>query len=248
MRSRALATLAISTLLVGSLAPSAAVASGGARFGRIDVGKIDPQVLPALVDPARQVDVMVEMSDQPVAAMVGDARDNGTTVSGADRDARRGQIETHQKPVVDAARQSGGVVVGTLQDAYNGVHLHVRSAALTTLAAIPGVVAIHLVPTYKPALTESVPYIGDPQAWTGTGETGAGVKIAVIDTGAFSPSVSNSQFVPLPAGASAKLPLSVDTRLQTRAPALGWMVVSLDNPNGAPQAALIPVGKLPTGH
>jgi len=183
MRSRALATLAISTLLVGTLAPSTAVASGGARFGRIDVGKIDPQVLPALVDPARQVDVMVEMSDQPVAAMVGDARDSGATVSAADRDTRRSQIETHQKPVVDAARQSGGVVVGTLQDAYNGVHLHVRSAALATLAALPGVVAIHLVPTYKPALTESVPYIGAPQAWTGTGETGQGVKIAVIDTG-----------------------------------------------------------------
>jgi hypothetical protein len=65
---------------------------------------------------------------------------------------------------------------------------------------------------------------------------------------AFSPSVSNAQFVPLAAGASAKLPLSVDTRLQARAPSLGWMVVSLDNPNGATQAALIPVGKLPSGH
>jgi len=65
---------------------------------------------------------------------------------------------------------------------------------------------------------------------------------------AFSSSVSNAQFVPVAAGASAKLPLSVDTRLQARAPSLGWMVVSLDNPNGAPQAALIPVGKLPSGH
>jgi hypothetical protein len=65
---------------------------------------------------------------------------------------------------------------------------------------------------------------------------------------AFSPSVSNAQFVPLAAGASAKLGLSVDTRLQDRAPALGWMVVSLDNANGAPQAALVPVGKLPSGH
>ena len=65
---------------------------------------------------------------------------------------------------------------------------------------------------------------------------------------AFSPSVSNGQFVPLAAGASAKLGLSVDTRLQARAPALGWMVVSLDNANGALQAALIPVGKVPSGH
>jgi subtilisin family serine protease len=183
MRRRALPALAISALLVVSLVPSAAAAPGGSRFGRIDVGKIDPQVLPALIDPERQVDVMVEMSDQPVAGMVGDARESGTTVSGSQRDARRGEIQTHQKPVVDAVRQSGGLVVGTLQDAYNGVHIHVRSAALTTLAAVPGVVAIHLVPTYKPALTHSVPYVGAPQAWTATGDTGAGVKIAVIDTG-----------------------------------------------------------------
>ena len=182
MRSRALATLAISALLVGSLAPSAA-AAGGARFGRLDVGKIDPQVLPAMIDPARQVDVMVEMSDQPVAGMVGDARDSGATVSTSQKDARRGEIQTHQQPVVAAVRQAGGVVVGELQDAYAGVHVKVRSAALTTLAAVPGVTAIHLVPTYKPSLTHSVPYIGAPQAWTSTGETGAGVKIAVIDTG-----------------------------------------------------------------
>ena len=62
---------------------------------------------------------------------------------------------------------------------------------------------------------------------------------------AFSPSVSNAQFVALPAGGSAKLSLSVDTGLQRNAPALGWMIVSLDNRNGAAQAALIPVGKLP---
>jgi minor extracellular serine protease Vpr len=183
MRRRALPALAISVLLVGSLVPSTAAASGASRFGRIDVGKIDPQVMPALIDPSRQVDVMVEMSDQPVAGMVGDARDAGSTVSTSQKDARRGEIQTHQKPVEDAVRQSGGVVVGSLQDAYAGVHVHVRSAELATLAAVPGVVAIHLVPTYRPALTHSVPYIGAPEAWTSTGETGAGVKIAVIDTG-----------------------------------------------------------------
>jgi subtilisin family serine protease len=183
MRTRAFSVLAVSALLVGSLVPSTAAASGGSRFGRLDVGKIDPQVLPAMIDPARQVDVMVEMSDQPVAGMVGDARDSGSTVSTSQKDARRGEIQTHQKPVVDAVRQAGGVVVGELQDAYAGVHVKVRSGSLATLAAVPGVTAIHLMPTYKPSLTHSVPYIGAPQAWTSTGETGAGVKIAVIDTG-----------------------------------------------------------------
>ena len=63
---------------------------------------------------------------------------------------------------------------------------------------------------------------------------------------AFNPSVSNGQFASLAAGASATLPISVNVSLQTATPALGWMVVSLDNPNGAAQAALITVGKLPT--
>jgi hypothetical protein len=62
---------------------------------------------------------------------------------------------------------------------------------------------------------------------------------------AFSPSVSNGQFLPLVSGASAKLPLSVTSALQASTPALGWMIVSLDNRNGAAQAELIPVGKLP---
>jgi minor extracellular serine protease Vpr len=62
---------------------------------------------------------------------------------------------------------------------------------------------------------------------------------------AFAPSVSNGQFFTLPTATSATLPLSVNIASQKAAPALGWMVVSLDNPNGAFQAQLIPAPKLP---
>ena len=62
---------------------------------------------------------------------------------------------------------------------------------------------------------------------------------------AFAPSTSNGDFVSLASGKSATLQLSVDTAGQKAAPALGWMIVSLDNRNGAAQAALLPVGKLP---
>jgi subtilisin family serine protease len=147
------------------------------------VSKIDPKLLPALIDPSRVVDVMVQLADAPVASQVGDAKDNGTTVAKSQKDTWRSQIQAKQKPVVDAVRKSGGVIVSQVQDAYNGIHAHVKAADLVALAATPGVSAIHLVPVYKPALTESVPYVGAPQAWTTTGLTGAGVKIAVIDTG-----------------------------------------------------------------
>jgi minor extracellular serine protease Vpr len=184
MRRRVFTTLSVLMLVFGAAIPPAAAAAGGVtRFQKVTGPKIDPQVLPFLIDKSRQVDVMVEMADQPVASRVGDAKDAGTTVTAADKDTWRNQMRSAQTPVADAVRKAGGVVVGQLQDAYNGVHAHVPAAAVASLAAMPGVVGVHLVPTYKPALTESVPYVGAPQSWTTTGLTGAGTKIAVIDTG-----------------------------------------------------------------
>jgi subtilisin family serine protease len=169
---------------LGTIVPATAAAGGTvSRFQQISVPKIDPQLLPYMIDKTRQLDVMVELSDQPVAALVGDATDNGKTATKADRDTWRSQIKTNQTPVVDAVRKNGGVVVSQVQDAYDGVHARISAGSVSNIEALPGVVGVHLVPTYKPALTESVPYVGVPGAWSATGQTGAGVKIAVIDTG-----------------------------------------------------------------
>jgi subtilisin family serine protease len=184
MRRRFVASVAILSLVLGVIAPTTAVAAGGgSRFERIAVGKIDPQVLPFLIDSGRVMNVIVEMAAPPVAAKVGDANDAGTAVTKADRDSWRTQIKADQKPVVDKVRSSGGVVVSQMQDAYDGIHVHVTASTLTTLAGMDGVVGIHLATVYKPSLTHTVPYVGAAQAWTATGLTGAGVKIAVIDTG-----------------------------------------------------------------
>jgi minor extracellular serine protease Vpr len=185
MRRRVSTALAIAALVFGAVAPGASVAASTpiARFQRISISKIDPKLLPALIDPNRVVDVIVQLADQPVASHVGDAKDIGATVTKSQKDGWRTQIQANQKPVVDAVHKSGGVVISQMQDAYNGIHVHVKAGQLTTLAAMSGVSGIHLVPIYKPALTESVPYVGAPQAWTTTGITGAGTKIAVIDTG-----------------------------------------------------------------
>jgi minor extracellular serine protease Vpr len=183
MRRRAIAALAISSLILGATTSGAAAAGSASRFQRINVSHVDPQLLPFLVDKSRLLDVMVELSDQPVAALTADAQDKGTAVTPTDKSTWRSQIKSNQTKVVDQVHKSGGLVVSQLQDAYNGVHAHVSASSVASLAALPGVVGIHLVPTYKPALTESVPFVGAPQAWTATAETGAGVKIAVIDTG-----------------------------------------------------------------
>jgi minor extracellular serine protease Vpr len=185
MRRRLLVAFAVGALASGVAFPATVMADGptGQRFGRVETGKIDAKLLPALIDPARVVNVMIELSDEPIAGRLGDAEDAGTAVTPANRDIWRNQIKNGQKPVVDAVRKGGGTIISQMQDAYNGVHVHVKAGQLSSLAALPGVSAIHLVPVYKPALTQTVPYVGAPQSWTDTGQAGAGVKIAVIDTG-----------------------------------------------------------------
>ena len=53
----------------------------------------------------------------------------------------------------------------------------------------------------------------------------------------FHPAVSSGDFSPLAAGGgTASLPLSIDKSQQAKTPALGWLVASVDDANGAPQA------------
>jgi hypothetical protein len=56
------------------------------------------------------------------------------------------------------------------------------------------------------------------------------------------PGVSSGQFVPLAAGASGTIPLAVDFGKFQSAPALGWLIVSTDDPSGAAMADEVPVG------
>ena len=184
MRRRLFVSLAIAALAMGSMIPTATAANGKTtRFQKINVSHIDPKVVPFLIDKSRQLNLMVELADQPVATRVGDATDGGSTPTKAQRDSWRATIKSGQTGVVNAVRSHGGRVLSQVQDAYNGVHIHIAAGSVAAIAALPGVVGVHLVPTYKPLLTESVPYVGAPQAWSATGQTGAGEKIAGIDTG-----------------------------------------------------------------
>jgi len=62
----------------------------------------------------------------------------------------------------------------------------------------------------------------------------------------FHPAVSSGVLNPdgtptaVPAGGSASLPLSIDKSQQAKTPALGWLVASVDDANGAPQADEVP--------
>lgn len=69
---------------------------------------------------------------------------------------------------------------------------------------------------------------------------------AVAGQAAFSvkkPAVSTGQFIFLAPGASANLRVTVDKGKLAVTPTRGWMVVTLDDANGAAQADLVPIGR-----
>jgi subtilisin family serine protease len=56
----------------------------------------------------------------------------------------------------------------------------------------------------------------------------------------YNPAVSTGDFATVPAGGSASLSLGVNRGLQRSTKALGWLVASVDDANGAPQADEVP--------
>lgn len=73
-------------------------------------------------------------------------------------------------------------VIARVQLVLNAVFVEVARAALPTLANDPEVLQIVPIGTYRLALSETVPYIG-ARSVQDTGYDGAGVRVAVLDTG-----------------------------------------------------------------
>jgi subtilisin family serine protease len=126
----------------------------------------------------RPVTVMLQMQGAPVAQ-----RDASQQLSRKAENGVHDDLKSQQDKIKGRIGQAGGTVVAQLQWAYNGLQVQTREKDVAALASLPGVVAVHKMPTFKPANVNGVPYVGGPQTWQDTGNTGKGVKIADIDTG-----------------------------------------------------------------
>ncbi|MFV0373492.1 S8 family serine peptidase, partial [Microbacterium sp.] len=143
-------------------------------------GTIDSSFESMVVGSDGHTNVIVELSGDPVAVVEADSDGDLTQ---AERDAIRGDLEQSQQPIAETVESLGGDVQAQMQSAYNGMQVSVPAEAIDTLADLPGVVAIHPATTFTQDNATSVPFLGVPQVWEDTGYTGAGTKIAIIDSG-----------------------------------------------------------------
>jgi subtilisin family serine protease len=187
MRNGGLAVAAaLATVCAGTQAVSAQ--PGGDHrpaFGKVDLGAAGGKGLhltPAAAS-NRIVTVMLQMQGQPVSVQEAAAQASGKELSKQTRKSIHDRLKSDQDQIKDEIGKASGHVVAQLQWAYNGVQVQVPQKNVGDLAALPGVVAVHKMRTFKPDNTNGVPFIGGPETWQETGLTGKGVKLAVIDTG-----------------------------------------------------------------
>jgi minor extracellular serine protease Vpr len=177
------ALLAIA-LAVGVQSAASADEDGAAvkRFAHVNTsarGDRASSFRPAAIGGGSQT-LMLQLGPQPLAAYDAAAARQGRKLSDRERAAIRNDIKSKQDALAGNIRNEGGNVVAQLQSAYNGIV--VRGGDPAKLAAIPGVVAVRPMQRFFPSTERGVPFIGTPAVWS-TGKTGAGVKVAVIDSG-----------------------------------------------------------------
>jgi minor extracellular serine protease Vpr len=170
------AVLAATALLLAAAVPAGLTADPpGRTFTHLAIGKIDPALRPALLDTKRQVTVILQLAGKPVLERVGLTHAQKATV--------RADLKASQAKLDKALRTTGARILASYQVAYDGIKVRVDVSSLVGLTQLPGVVAIRPVSTYTIDNTVGVPFIGGDSAWQDARATGAGVGVAVIDTG-----------------------------------------------------------------
>jgi subtilisin family serine protease len=194
--------LALAAAVVGlcaAVAPTAAGASGPATTRPIPplhphhalplstrtAGRIDA----ALRDRKGPVDVMLELAPAPasvVAAKVtGLARDVPARRQAA-FGRQRARIATLQRSVAAhfGASATHAHKLFAVTNVYDGIAVHTDASKLAALGRIAGVTGVHPLTPKHLDNTVTVPLTKAVQLWRDAGnDTGAGVKIGVIDTG-----------------------------------------------------------------
>ena len=122
---------------------------------------------------------IVELSGPPLGA---EARTKGRDVL---KD-RVTVIRTEQARIRALIQQRNGKVLSSLDSLMNALIVNIADADAPALAAMAGVKQVYPVREYKMNLDHALPLHHVPEAWTrigGKDKAGAGVRIAILDTG-----------------------------------------------------------------
>ncbi len=131
---------------------------------------------------------IVELSTESVVAHIVRVSPRTTgrvAIHSAEAELHRSRIRAEQASATSAIQNAGGEVAGAVENVDNALLVRIPDNQASLLAAIPGVRAVYPERTFHLLLDHALPLHKVPEAWTqvGAGNAGAGVRIAIIDTG-----------------------------------------------------------------
>jgi subtilisin family serine protease len=94
----------------------------------------------------------------------------------------RDVLRARQSDMMNQLRGYGAQELGRVHVAHNAIAVKVDATSLKAISQLSGVVKVRPVVDYTLDLSETVPYVGGTAVQT-AGRTGAGVKVAVLDSG-----------------------------------------------------------------
>jgi subtilisin family serine protease len=132
------------------------------------------------------VQVVVQLLDPPLAVANGkNAKQLGGKLNAGQQRDYLNQLRTKQDAVLAQIGALGGNEIARLSKALNALVISIDASRLPDVANIPGVSTVRRVRDYQlnlSDLSETVSYIG-ATAVQNAGVTGAGMRVAVLDTG-----------------------------------------------------------------
>ena len=146
-------------------------------------GAVQTSQVPGILGPGRGVQVVVRLTDPPLAVAHGkDAKQKGGKLSAAEQKDYVAQLDQKKNALSAQIGGLGGRELGRLNKALNALVVAVDAAQVSAIASLPGVLSVRPLHDYALDLSQTVPYIG-ATAVQSTGVTGTGVRVAVLDSG-----------------------------------------------------------------
>jgi len=135
--------------------------------------------------------VAIKLQDPPLVTKVGaNAKQKGITMTAAQQRAYLAQLKTKQDAVVAKVKAMGGVELGRVSKGHNAVIVAIDASKTAALKNLGGVIAVRPLSDFQTTVdTSAVPDLATNLAYLGgdtvhnQGITGAGVRIAMLDSG-----------------------------------------------------------------
>ncbi len=146
-------------------------------------GQVQTDSRPQIFGLGGDIQVVVKLADLSLAEAYGkNAKKLGGNLNASQQRDYLAQLAQKQDAISVQIRNLGGRELGRLTKAHNAVIVAINPSQVPAVAALPGVLTVRQLHDYALDLSETVPYIG-AKAVQDAGFNGAGVRVAVLDTG-----------------------------------------------------------------